>query len=281
MTSVQQLQERLGVVADGHFGPKTGTALWRACLAGGLPAQDPVVVAARREVCAGYAEQRSDMPELGTAVMIGGKWRPLDPRVPLWVVPYRMYELKHAPRKQTVVQVILHHDAAGSAPGCFGVLLKRGLSTHFGDDDNGVVLQYLDPCTDVAWHAMGHVQNGVQGRRDHGFNFRSLGFDLSNPVDPETRAGKADSDRELVTEVIHGRKLTRLDFYPCQEEAALASLRVFRREIPTIGGSYRPEAVWRGDLTVNTPGMFGHYHVNAGKIDPFGFPMHRLAEVTA
>jgi hypothetical protein len=58
-------------------------------------------------------------------------------------------------------------------------------------------------------------------------------------------------------------------------------LKVLHARIPSLGTSYRPDAVWKGDLTRNTPGIFGHYHVAKGKIDPFGFPMNRLAEVAA
>lgn len=265
----------------GDFDAATSDAMWAAWRAGALDARSPLMQAARAEVCGEICAPSSDRPAPGTAVMLGGRWSPLPADLPLWVVPYHMHELRHGVRHQTVVQGILHHDAAGSARACYSVLAQRHLSTHFAVDDNGVVLQFLDPLTEVAWHAMGEVRREDGRFVEHGFNFRSVGIDISNPVLQDTAAGRADCGRNLVTEKIHGRDLVHLDFYLCQEESTLAMLKVLRRMIPTLGASYRPEAVCRGDLTQSTPGIYGHYHVARGKVDPFGFPMDRLAEVAA
>jgi len=278
--AVQDLQARLGVKVDGVFGAATAGALWAACNAGQVDAQDPEVLAARLDVCGQYEAPRPERPAPGSSILLDGRWvKPALDMIPLWVVPFHVHELKHSSRQQTVVQAILHHDGGASARACFQVLAARRLSSHFAVDDNGVVLQFLDPVTSTAWHAMGHAKLEDGTRVEAGFNFRSIGIDISNPVDPETGAGKADADRPVVTQRIHGHVMTRQGPYPCQVEAVLALLRELRRNIPSLGSSYRPEAEWRGDLNRNTPGIFGHYHVSAGKIDPFGFPMQRLAEV--
>lgn len=48
--------------------------------------------------------------------------------------------------------IMIHHTDTGSPAETRRVLLDRGLSTHYEVDPAGVVHQYLDPLTVVAWH---------------------------------------------------------------------------------------------------------------------------------
>ncbi len=176
----------------------------------------------------------------------------------------RYATLPSRPRRDEVIQAILHHDACISALRCFAVLQARGLSTHFCIDNDGTVFQFADPALEVAYHA---------GR----FNGRSIGIDISNAV--LTRfADRYDPRREQATLPVHGRPVTGLLPYPCQIEAALALLRVLRQHFPGIANDHRSEARFFEDVAPETPGIFGHLQVTRGKIDPFGFPFERLVE---
>ncbi len=285
-TAVQVLQRellRLGILpadhpATGRFDPATGSALWSACRGGLLRASDPLVLAARSEVCTPLAAG-SGQPVPGASLLVDGVWIPVPDDVPLWIAPFHLGELKGRPRTKSIVQVILHHDAGASAEGTWKVLKLRGLSSHGSTDDTGICRQFEDLVRRVTWHAAGHVRLPGGAVVPHGFNARSVGWDISNPVLQDTGAGRADADRPMETQAIHGRKMTHLDCYPCQEEATLALLRMICKAIPTIGADFQAEASWDGSITGDTPGIWGHYHVSTQKIDPFGFPMARLVEV--
>lgn len=286
MNAVRTLQaelHRLGTLPatypeTGVFDAATGSALWLAWKSGSLAADAALVLAARQAVCEPLARD-CGQPVPGASLLVGGQWVPVPADVPLWVVPYKIGALPSGTRTRSIVQAILHHDCGASAAATWSILRARGLSSHGSTDDNGICYQFLDPMKRVAWHAMGHVRKPDGSVVAAGFNMRSVGWDISNPVLQDTAAGRADADRPLATETVHGREMTHLDFYPCQEEATLALLRLFRQAIPTIGADYQPDATWDGDLTGDTPGIWGHYHVSREKIDPFGFPMDRIAEV--
>ena len=282
MIAIRALQARL--VALGFLPSRSpvdawdapsGWALWAACEARAIDAREPAVLAARAEVARAYG--CGDDVALGPdAVVINSKRRIIDSPLPLWVFPYRMGTLQHATRQHPVVAAILHHDVCGSARDCYQALASLGFSTHFAVDDPGVVLQFLDPSEDIAYHAKGHVPNASGGYDSVGWNGRTIGIDLSNPVLQDTKAGGEDDWRDVVTEDTQGRPVTGLDFGPQQESATVALLRFLTPYYPGLRMGTRLEHRYQADLRPDTPGVYGHYHVNRGKIDPFGFDFQRL-----
>lgn len=297
---IQTLQVRLGVQPDGDYGPISGAALWAAVRSGDLSTDDPIYLAARAAIAAGYDECSPREPlegeagpagspsptgplqAPGGAIIIDGRPVPVPPGLPLIVVQYRMGDLGCKPRRQRPCQVILHHDAGDNARSTFDVLLARGLSTHFCTDDNGVVLQFADPARDRGSHALGHLRLPGGGRQGISFNSRSIGIDISNPVIPDGAAGRRDHGRPLIADRVHKMPYKGLGCYPVQVDATIALLRSLCNNSPDIEPTqYRTDLEWPGDIDSSTPGIWGHLHINRGKVDPWGFPWHRLAEVRA
>ena len=187
----------------------------------------------------------------------------------------------HRSRKgpEEVHQVILHHDAALSALSCHRALKGRKLSTHFCVDNDGTVFQFLDPALTWAYHCMGSIKNVVTKKRTRmAFNKYSIGIDISNAVLLKY-ADRYRPERLQETLEIQGRKVTGMLPYGVQVQATLVLLLVliegFGIEVVT-----RTEASWEGDLRPDTPGIYGHFHVNPGKIDPFGFPFTLVEKLT-
>jgi len=155
-------------------------------------------------------------------------------------------------------RIILHHDAALSAEGCIAVLNRRRLSTHFIVDNDGSVVQLLDPIEHTAW---------ATGR----YNRTSIAIDISNACELRY-AARYDPPRPVVTQRIHGHRIKWLGPYPCQEVALRELLRVLCRECEI------PLAVPLDDagepdlraLDIVPRGVVGHLHCDSKKVDPFG-----------
>lgn len=210
-----------------------------------------------------------------TTLVLGGQ----EVQVPFPATLARLGTLPSAPRRNLeVCQIILHHDAALSADACWKALNAKGLSTHFCVDNDGTVWQFLDPVSQVAWHAMGHISDGGPIRQAS-FNWRSIGIDISNAVLP-TFASKYKPPRQQATLTIHGKPVTGLLPYPHQVEVVLKLIQVLREHFPAVPLVTRTETRWVGDLRPDTPGIWGHLHINRHKIDPFGFPFERITAAT-
>lgn len=200
------------------------------------------------------------------SIILGGRTVSFDglTRNKVNVVPCRA-------RRLTITQIILHHDACTSAEQCISVLRARKLGTHFIIDNDGTVIQLLDPIESVAEHARGKLPNGTWT----GFNDKSIGIDISNAVDVSKQASYKIA-RPVVEESIQGEKKSFLGPYPGQIEACLHLIRVLREEISSIGSDSSTEMNYLGTLNSSTPGVWAHFQINPTKIDPVGFPWERL-----
>lgn len=69
---------------------------------------------------------------------------------------------------RTVRQMVIHHDAASSAYATFGILCRRGLSSHFLINHDGGLIQGLDVIYS-GWHA-----------GEGAVNRASVGVDMNN-----------------------------------------------------------------------------------------------------
>jgi len=159
---------------------------------------------------------------------------------------------------------VTHWDVCLSSSSCYRVLEQRGISIHFGIDNDGTIFQWLD-CQHAAWHAGGKA-----------WNHHSLGVEVSNAYDLKWQAWYRKhgfGDRPVIEGAkCHGRTLSAFTgFYDVQLEA-LAALW---------------EAVsWACDIPLQLPetdnavdpkcedgffkGFCNHYHLTKRKIDCAG-----------
>ena len=161
-------------------------------------------------------------------------------------------------------RLILHHDAALSAEGCISVLNRRRLSTHFVIDNDGTVVQLLDPLVHTAW---------ATGR----YNTSSIAVDVSNACELRY-ADRYDPPRPVITQRIHGCRVRWLGPYPCQEEALRELVRVLCVEcgIPAV---VPLDEAGEPILRVLDPvphGVVGHLHCDRRKVDPYGLDWRAL-----
>jgi hypothetical protein len=177
--------------------------------------------------------------------------------------------------KRTPKMFVAHWDACLSTAQMHQVTKERGLSVHFGIDNDGTIYQLLDT-KDIAWHA-------------RGINTQSIGVEIANPVKLRYNARykkKGQPLRKVVLDdVIHGKKCPPyLDFYPVQLEAfkALARAVCKAHNIPLAAPLDKSGALVRGvDRRVqgrSFRGIVGHYHVTNTKTDPGRMPLDEIVK---
>lgn len=140
------------------------------------------------------------------------------------------------PRTAPVDLVVLH-DTAGEqdGKGVFATLEKRRLSIHFVIDRKGLIWQFLDPATHVAWHA-----GAVNGR--------SVGIETANVVFPPNLKPGLFSNlrkyvltgkeklmgRPVVVDDYRGAKRRILGHFEAQKEAARALVAALLEAFPGV-----------------------------------------------
>lgn len=178
-------------------------------------------------------------------------------------------------KKRKPQMLVAHWDACLSTSQMIDVTKKRGLSVHFGIDNDGTIFQLLDT-KEVAWHAKG-------------INTKSIGVEIANPVKIRYNKRYKDKGQQPRTpvygDVIHGKEVTPyLDFYPVQVEAfkALARAVCKAHNIPFLAPLDRNGKLIRGvDKRVagrSFKGIVGHYHSTARKTDPGHMPLDIIAK---
>jgi hypothetical protein len=173
--------------------------------------------------------------------------------------------------------VVLHWDECPDTPFMHKVLMQRGLSVHFGIDEDGTIYQFLDT-KEVCWHA-------------RGVNTRSIGIEICNPVKLTYNDVYSSQNKQLRPvvsgDVVHGNTLDPyLGFYDIQLEAAsvlcnaLAENCEIPKTVPLDGNSKLKKAV---DKTIQA-GMFqgfvGHYHLTNTKTDPGYLDIEKLLKAS-
>jgi N-acetyl-anhydromuramyl-L-alanine amidase AmpD len=208
--------------------------------------------------------------------------------------PHRATERRGGPPPRTldalrerVTQFVMHYDVAVTSANCFRVLHDaRGLSVHFLLDVDGTVYQTLDLAT-RARHA--GANNDV-----------SIGIEIAHPGAWDTRAGAdrfyEDEGRRLVTPRalepppggpfaparpgwfearLNGGDVHQRDFTEAQYVSLERLVGSLARSLPALrkgpprgadGGVRRD--VLPEQARTSTPGLLGHLHVSAGKVDP-------------
>ncbi len=165
--------------------------------------------------------------------------------------------------------MVVHHDACLNARSCFKVLVRRGLSTHFIIDNDGVIYQPWDLCHST-WHA-GSV------------NRYSIGFDMSNAatINYLNYYREQGVDRGVFTAEINGGRFTALGYSEAQYLSCIACIRAITRYFPRIKPlpPIGPDGqVINGVIAdQNFEGVVGHYHLSVHKWDPGpGFDWKRI-----
>lgn len=165
---------------------------------------------------------------------------------------------------------VTHWDVCLNSTSCFNVLGQRGISVHFGIDNDGTIFQWVD-MQDAAWHAGGKE-----------WNHNSLGVEISNAYDLKHQdwyVKKGFGKRPVVTDAkCHGNKLAPFTgFYPVQEDAlaALWEAVSFACGIP-LELPKTKDAVDPACENNTFKGFCNHYHLTARKIDCAGLDNEKI-----
>ena len=255
-------------------------------------------VSARHEA----PEPRVDTARRGDEIVVCGRFFPTGTRVVLWNEPGGFDAYEGEPKfgarsagstlddvRGAVHQVVLHYDVAGTSARCFRVLHRRGLSCHFLLDLDGTVYQTLD-LKERAWHAaeandgsVGVEIANIGAYRDAAelapwYARDAEGARVTLPDGVERGALPAGfvarpARPDVVRGAIHGTPLHQYDFTEEQYEALGRLLAALCRALPGIapeaprgpGGEVATTVV---PGAVRVPGILGHYHVTAAKVDP-------------
>lgn len=159
---------------------------------------------------------------------------------------------------------VTHWDVCLNSNSCYRVLEKRGISVHFGIDNDGTIYQWLDT-QHAAWHAGGRS-----------WNHSSIGVEVSNAYYLKYQdwyKRKIGEERPVIKNAMcHGKLLPNFTgFYEKQIDAlaALWEATSFACGIPLV----LPKAADTvdKDCKQNTfEGFCNHYHLTSRKIDCAG-----------
>lgn len=196
--------------------------------------------------------------------------------------------------RQSVWQFVLHYDAVGTSERCFRALHdNRGLSVHFMLDLDGTIWQTLD-VVERAFHAAEANDRSVGVEianvgafstpkfLDGWYSRRSDGR-VVNLFPENARMGElriesyvaAPWRNELVTGLVHGKKLVQHDFTEAQYVALAKLTAGLSRALPRIklalprdkAGKVETRQL-REPRRTAFEGIIGHFHLTETKSDP-------------
>lgn len=159
---------------------------------------------------------------------------------------------------------VTHWDVCLTSSSCYRVLEKRGISVHFGIDNDGTIYQWLD-MQHAAWHAGGRSWNhnsvGVEVSNAHALKYQSWYQKKGHGKRPVIEGAKC-----------HGKTLSPFTgFYPEQLDALAALWEGVSfacgipLELPKTKNTVDAEC------KANTfKGFCNHYHLTSRKIDCAG-----------
>ena len=249
--AIKKFQADHGLTADGMCGAGTFRALW--------------------------TEREQNLPDsvdtvqFGEYIIYNGKQVPIFwDKVITWNEKggskasegkYSSYSGK-APRQPRFF--VTHWDVCLNSSSCFRVLEQRGISIHFGLDNDGTIFQWAD-LQHATWHAGGKA-----------WNHNSVGVEISNAYDLKYQdwyKKRGLPARPVVSDAVcHGNKLAPFTgFYPVQIEALAALWEAVSfacdipLELPKTKNAVDPSC------EANTfAGFCNHYHLTTRKIDCAG-----------
>ncbi len=197
-----------------------------------------------------------------------------DRRKPKSVEPVKTVE-----EAQDVVKgVLIHADITPDAATCYRVLLSRKLSTHFMIDWNGVIYQGTDPVRQAS-HG-GGAENTLKDA-----NHWTIGIDMNCmlvKMTGDTKVTGSQGVRRVFEATINGEPWRSLGYTDAQYDALVKLLRGLKQRftkiqlMPPIGPD-KQVMLEQTEIDLEKCGLFGHFHLNAQKIDPGpGFEWTRL-----
>ncbi|MSQ81476.1 MAG: hypothetical protein EXR77_00965 [Myxococcales bacterium] len=194
-------------------------------------------------------------------------------------IPGKVDIVKTVAEAQDVVKgVLIHADITPDARMCFNVLKSRTLSTHFMIDWNGVIYQGTDAIREAA-HG-GGKENTLKDA-----NHWTIGIDMNCMLVKMTGDGKpsgSQGDRRVFEATINGEPWRSIGYTDAQYDALVKLLRGLKQLfskivlMPPIGPD-KQVLMEQTEIDLEKCGIFGHFHLNAQKIDPGpGFEWTRL-----
>jgi len=178
-------------------------------------------------------------------------------------------DMSQTPTPRKITMGVTHWDVCLSSSSCFQVLSQRGVSVHFGIDNDGTIHQWLD-MDHVGWHASDRDTNNL-----------SVGVEISNAYYPKYQPWYEEHGfglRPIVKGAqVHGGTLKPfLGFYPVQLEALSALWHAVANACNIPLQTPSAETVVPEVAEGIYEGFVHHYHVTRKKIDCAGLD---LAEV--
>jgi len=173
--------------------------------------------------------------------------------------------------------IVTHWDATLSAASCKRILEKRKISTHFVIDNDGTIVQLVDP-QDIAWHA------GIRK-----VNKASVGVDFSNAVYTKYNKAYAKKGFGLRPVIdgwrVHGwRPKPFLGAYPIQIEAYKALLAALHKhydipmECPLDDDGNLLTGIHKPSKKAKFKGVVNHYNLSKKKWDTLGLELDKILE---
>lgn len=262
--NVKKWQKKMGLRADGLVGPATYRRIWTE-REGEISSFSPRVSCSR-------AGQKH--------IVHNGEFFEIEwDKVILWDEPdglscppgtYSSYAGKPDRKPHYFVN---HWDVCLSSASMARVIEKRGISIHFGIDNDGTIYQLLDT-QHAAWQA--------GGRR---WNHDSIGVEIANAYYPKYQSwyerngfGPRPVLRKGEVKCHSGTLGEHLGFYPVQIEAAKALWKAIHKalsiplECPTENGEMITTVDPRCEAS-KFEGFINHYNLTKRKIDCAGLDL--------
>ena len=268
---VQRWQKKLGLKADGLVGPMTYRRIWTE----------------RQSNISEFKPRPKNEPENGSSFIVhNGKFLPINwSNVVLWDEEgglrcdkgtFSDYAGKEDRKPHFFVN---HWDVCLSTKSMAKVISKRGISIHFGIDNDGTIYQLLDT-QHAAWQAGGrrwnHDSIGVEIANS--FYTKYQGWYEKNNLGPRPIIPKGQAR-------VHNKGLgEHLGFYPIQIEALKALWLAIHEglgiplEAPQDKDGKLVTTVDKRCEASQFKGFINHYNLTKRKIDCAGLDMLRLLD---
>jgi len=270
VAAIKKWQRKNGLKADGLCGPSTYRRVWTE----------------REDEISNYAPPTAVCGPGDKFIVHNGKFLPIEwDKVVLWDEPngfvckdgtYTSFAGKPDRKPHFFVN---HWDVCLSTESMSRVINKRGISIHFGIDNDGTIYQLLDT-QHSAWQAGGRQ-----------WNLDSIGVEIANAYYLKyqpwyVRNGFGERPIQEEAEV-HGKKQKPfLDFYPVQLEALKALWAALHTglgiplECPTDSNGELVKTVDRDCERSKFSGFINHYNLTRRKIDCAGLDLVGLLKET-
>lgn len=262
---IKKWQKNHGLKADGLCGPSTYRRIWTE----------------REDEISNYAPSTAVCGPGDKFIVHNGKFLPIDwDKVILWDETsglscqpdtYSSYAGKPNRKPHFFVN---HWDVCLSSESMARVIAKRGISIHFGIDNDGTIYQLLDT-QHAAWQAGGRKWNN-----------ESIGVEITNAFYPKYQSwykkngfGERPVNKKGAVKVHAGSLQEHLGFYDVQLEALKALWKAIHKgigiplECPTEANGELVQGVNKDCEASQFDGFINHFNLTRRKIDCAGLDL--------